>query len=121
MLTAEECRKISYKKEKEAKQERDEWAERLWRDWFPEVERILGVVNYKIEEEIKFNCTAGRYSATIHIMDEITFHIGNSYISSFLRGKTVTYIIDSIYDRYTSVGFKVEIADDGRSIEISWN
>ena len=121
MLTAEECREISYKKEREAKQERDEWQESLWRDWFPEAEHILGVINYKIEEEIKFVCTSGRYSATIPIMNEITFHLGNSYVSNFLHGKTVSYIINTVYDRYTSAGFKVEIADDDRSIEIRWS
>lgn len=121
MLTAEECRKISYKAESTSKLEDYEWKERQWRDWFPEVERIIGVINYKIEEEIKFNCTMGRYYAIIHIMDEITFYLGNSYVGSFLRGKTFTYIIDAVYDRYVSAGFKVEISDDGRNIRISWS
>ena len=120
MLTAEECRQLSYKAESTVKRENDELQERQWRDWFPEVERILGVINYEVEEEIKFNCTVGRYSAIIHILDDITFYIGNSYVSSFLRRKTFTYIINAVYDRYVSNGFKVEISDDVRDIRISW-
>lgn len=120
MLTAEECRELSHKVESKARQEDNKWLENLWRDWLPEAERILGVINYEIEEEIKFTCSSGRYSVTIPIMNKITFYIGNSCVSNFLRGKTVTYIIDAVYDRYTSAGFKVEIADDDRSIEIRW-
>lgn len=121
MLTADECRELSCKAESKATQENNELRERMWRDWFPEAERILGVINYKVEEEIKFTCINGKYSATIHIMDEITFHIGNSYVSNFLREKTVTYVVNTIYDRYASNGFKVKIDDNGRDIEISWS
>ena len=121
MLTASECKELSCKAGSKARQENNEWQESLWRNWFPETERILGVVNYKIEEEIKFSCATGRYSAIIHIMDEVTFHLGNSYVSNYLRGKIVTYIVDTTYDRYTSAGFKVKITDNGRDIEISWS
>ena len=121
MLTADECRELSCKAESKARQENDEWMKKLWRDLFPETERILRVISREIEEEIKFNCTIGRYSADIRIMDKVTFYLGNARIKELLREKILAYIIDTIHERYISNGFKVELSDDDKNIEIRWS
>ena len=121
MLTTDECKRISCGAEIRNMKEEGEFLDSQWKMILPNVERVLGVINYKIKEAIRFECEHGRYCVTIHIIDEIMFYIGIKYLIGSLYDKIITYIINSIYNKYTLAGFKVEIKDNRNIIKISWN
>ena len=121
MLTADECKRISCEAEIRNMKEEGEFLDSQWKMILPNVERVLGVINYKIREAIGFECECGRYCITMHIIDEIMFYIGIKYIDGETCDKMISYIINSIYNKYTSAGFMVEIKDNRNIIKISWN
>lgn len=121
MLTAEECKEFSDNAKKVTKQEQDKWLDELWEKWLPKVKQVLGTINYSIEEGIKFACRHGKKYIITRIIDIISFHIGISCLNGYLCDRIISYIVSSIYNKYTSAGFVVEINDDTETIKISWD